>query len=37
MRVRKVPGSKRRRTKDEETLLDEALRRGMSKKEISEM
>ena len=37
MRMRKVPSSRQRRTKDEETLLDEALRQGMSKKEISEM
>ena len=36
MKERKIPGS-RRRTKDEETLLDKALRRGESRKEILEM
>ena len=36
MKERKIPGS-RRRTKDEEMLLDEALRRGGLRKEISEM
>ena len=36
MKERKIPGS-RRRTKDEETLLDEDLRQGASRKEISEM
>ena len=37
MRIRKVPGFRRRRTKDEETLLDEALRQQMLKKKISKM
>ena len=36
MKERKIPGS-RRRTKDEEALLDEDLRQGESRKEISEM
>ena len=34
MRMRRVPGSRRRRTKDEETLLDEVLRRQVSKKNL---
>ena len=36
MKERKILGS-RQRTKDEKTLLDEALRRGESRKEILEM
>ena len=34
MRMRRVPGSRWRRTKNEETLLDEVLRRQVSKKNL---
>ena len=35
--MKKIPESRRKGSKDERTLLDEALRRGSSRSEISEM